>query len=418
MQFREHTLSNGLQVVAEVDDAALSCSFGFFVDAGARHERDGESGLSHFLEHMLFKGTPRRTAAQVNREIDALGGNCNAYTAEDHTVYYMHVIPRLQRDAVDLLSDLMRASLREDDFETERKVILEEIAMYDDQPPYGAAELSMEQYFGSHPLSNRVLGTTESIRDMTPSAMRAYHRRRYAPGRISVVAAGAVDFDALIRQIETTCGSWEATDENEPAQPPLVLSPEVYREAAVPIANQQYLIGLQAAPPIDSEERWAWRLAVSAVGDERGSRLFWALLDPGLAESAGMSIQHFSDCGILHSFIACAPEDAAENWSLLRETVESVRERPLERRELELVRNRACASLILAAERPSNRLFSVGNAWFYRRRYDPLPEVMARYEAVTLDQINAAADAVAAARGTLTAVGPRPLSLPHHAASA
>ncbi len=405
MQFRNHTFPNGLQVVAEVDDAALSVSLGYFVKAGARHESAELSGVSHFLEHMQFKGTQRRTAEQVNREIDELGGNSNAYTSEDHTVYYMHVIPEYQSQSVDLLTDLMRPSLRDEDFETERKVILEEIAMYDDQPPYGALELSMEQYFGSHPLANRILGTNESVGALTSTGMRNYHRQRYAADHLCFVATGAVDFDELVRQLEKLTSDWEPS--KAPEITPALAAPErLFVEQVVAIANQQYVVKLQSAPHRKSSDRFAYRMASSAIGDDGGSRLFWALIDTGLAESAGLFTQHFDDTGIVATILACPPEDAEENWTICREVVLGVEKNPLSQRELELVRNRICSSIILAAERPSNRLFSIGNNWIFRQLYEPLTKTLENYASVSLDQFNEAAASLATGQGTITAVGP------------
>ena len=154
--FRSTTLDNGLQVIAEVHPQGYTASFGYFVKTGARDETDEVAGVSHFLEHMMFKGTPTRSAADVNRQLDELGGQSNAYTSEEQTVYYATVIPKYQNRMVELLTDILRPTLRTEDFETERMVILEEIAKYDDQPPFGAFERSMEEYFGSHGLGRRI----------------------------------------------------------------------------------------------------------------------------------------------------------------------------------------------------------------------------------------------------------------------
>ena len=189
-EFRETTLPSGLRIAAEIDDRGYSAAVGFFVLAGARDEVDAESGLSHFLEHMMFKGTQRRSAADVNRELDELGGQSNAYTSEEQTVYYATVLPKFQDRIVDLLTDMLSPSLDEHEFETERQVILEEIAKYEDQPPFGAFERAMEVHFGPRGLGRRVLGTAESIRAMTAAAMRDYFHRRYRPENIVLAATG------------------------------------------------------------------------------------------------------------------------------------------------------------------------------------------------------------------------------------
>ena len=147
MKFRHHTLPNGLEIIAECNPAAYSAAMAFFVQTGSRDETDDLSGVSHFLEHMAFKGTPTRSAADVNRELDEMGAHSNAFTSEEQTVYYITVLPEYQDRALDLLSDIMRPSLRPDDFDTEKQVILEEIAKYEDQPPFGAHEKSMALHF-------------------------------------------------------------------------------------------------------------------------------------------------------------------------------------------------------------------------------------------------------------------------------
>src|SRR5262249_29688101 len=149
-------LDNGLEIVAECDAAAYSTALGFFVNSGARDETDEVSGVSHFLEHMVFKGTPTRSADDVNREFDEMGAHYNAFTNEENTVFYAAGLPEYQQKTVELLADIMRPSLREEDFSTEKQVILEEIKMYDDQPPFGVDDKCRAAFFGTHPLSRSV----------------------------------------------------------------------------------------------------------------------------------------------------------------------------------------------------------------------------------------------------------------------
>ena len=208
MQFRNEKLANGLEVIAEVNPEAFSLSLGYFVKTGSRDESPKMAGVSHFLEHMMFKGTARRTAEDVNQELDDLGSQSNAYTSEEQTVYYMSILPEFQHASLDLLSDMMRPALRDEDFQTERQVILEEIAMYDDQPPYGAMERAMEGFFRDHPLARRVLGTRETVSELEPEAMRAYHQARYAPDNLTLVASGAVDFEQLLKSAEALTKKW------------------------------------------------------------------------------------------------------------------------------------------------------------------------------------------------------------------
>src|SRR3990172_7999186 len=208
LEFLSHTLPNGLEIVAETNDDAHSTSVGFFVRTGSRDETDELAGVSHFLEHMCFKGTPRRSADDVNREFDEIGAHHNAFTSEECTVYYASVLPEYQEASVDLLADLMRPSLRQDDFEMEKKVILEEIQMYLDQPPFGMDDRIKQVHLGAHPLARSVLGTSESISALSRQQMHDYFSIRYGPGNVLVAAAGKVDFDALVDQVAARCGDW------------------------------------------------------------------------------------------------------------------------------------------------------------------------------------------------------------------
>src|SRR5688572_28214962 len=208
MKFRSATLDNGLEIVAECNDSAHSLGVGYFVRTGARDETDEVAGVSHFLEHMVFKGTPRRSAEDVNRNFDEIGAHYNAFTSEENTVYYASVLPEYQEASIDLLADILRPSLRDDDFNMEKKVILEEIQMYLDQPPFGMDDRIKLLHLGGHPLARSVLGTSQSITDLTPEQMRNYFTARYSPDNIFVAAAGKVDFNALVEQVAARCGSW------------------------------------------------------------------------------------------------------------------------------------------------------------------------------------------------------------------
>lgn len=388
MEFRSVQLDNGLEIVAEINPSAFSQSLGYFVKTGSRDETPKMAGVSHFLEHMVFKGTAKRTAEDVNQELDDLGSQSNAYTSEEQTVYYMSVLPENQAHALELLSDIMRPALRDDDFETEKQVIIEEIAMYDDQPPYGAVERAMEEFFGEHPLARRVLGTRETVLALDPVSMREYHQSRYAPNNLTLVAAGAVQFDELVESAKRLTASWSPMDTSRSLQRPK--APQATVELVHPPATQQYT--LQHAMGVSSSDsyRYVLRVLASILGDDSGSRLFWALVDNGLAESAVVFTQEFDDCGLFSIYTTCAPEQHESNWEVIQNILASGAEKPVTDREIELAKNKICSGLILSSERPSNRLFSVGGAWLKRERYETVAEVAANYQRVTRDQLQEA----------------------------
>src|SRR5271167_593668 len=192
MSFHKHVLPNGLTIVGEISPSARSVAVGFFVKTGSRDETPEISGVSHFLEHMVFKGTPHRTALEVNYDFDKIGANYNAFTSEENTVFYAAILPEYIPQAVDILADILRPSLRVEDFEMEKKVIIEEIGMYEDQPMFSAYDHAKRVYFGDHKLGNSILGSVQSITDLKRDQMHEYFHRRYVAPNILVAAAGRI----------------------------------------------------------------------------------------------------------------------------------------------------------------------------------------------------------------------------------
>jgi len=359
----------------------------FFVNTGARDEHDEVAGVSHFLEHMVFKGTPNRSAADVNRQLDEIGSQSNAFTSEEHTVYYAAVLPDYQREALELLADIMRPSLRQADFDTEKKVIIEEIRKYDDQPPYGGHERCMANYFGSHPLGQSVLGTVESVTDLTRDAMMAYFEQRYSPGNIKLVATGKVDFDKLIQDAERFCGSWKSFDTDRTANvaegnPGIDF---ITRENS----SQQYLIQISPAPAATDKLRHAHRLMASVFGDDVGSRLYWDLVDTGLAEYAVTGNYTYEGTGITMGFYSSSPENVPEVMKRIKALKLAMQADGVTEDELEIAKSKICSQLVRRAERPSSRLISVGNSWVQRGNYVSVAETVEQYRAITTEDIAA-----------------------------
>src|SRR5204862_7164560 len=209
MPFQKHVLKNGLRIIGETNASARSVALGFFVRTGSRDERTDVSGVTHFLEHMVFKGTPRRSALDVKRDFDRIGAHYNAFTSEENTCFYAAILPEYLPQAVDILADILRPSLRTDDFDMEKNVIIEEIGMYEDQPMWSAYDAAKRSFFHDHPLGNTILGTADSIRALTRDQMHDYFRRRYVAPNVTVVAAGNFDWGDLVRLVEERCAGWE-----------------------------------------------------------------------------------------------------------------------------------------------------------------------------------------------------------------
>src|SRR3954454_21081501 len=208
MQFHHTVLDNGLHVIAELNDQARSVASGFFVKAGSRDESAEVAGVSHFLEHMVFKGTPRRDALAVNRDFDRVGAKHNAQTSEEDTFYHVTCLPEYLPQAFDVLSDILRPTLREEDFVTEKKVIVEEIKMYLDNPMSVAYDAAKEVHFGPHPLGQSILGTVASIAGMKVEKMRDYFARHYGADNIVLAFAGKTRWDEVVALAEAHCGQW------------------------------------------------------------------------------------------------------------------------------------------------------------------------------------------------------------------
>ena len=388
MQFRHEQLPNGLDIVAEVSEAAHSASLGFFVKTGARDEHESISGMSHFLEHMVFKGTDTLSAEDINLRFDSMGASSNAFTSEEDTVYYAAVLPEKQHDALQLLSAMMRPALREDDFVTEKQVILEEIKMYDDQPPFGADDRCRALFFKNHPLAQSVLGSTSSIESLQVEAMREYHQQRYSSNNLVLAASGAVDFESLIKSAHRLCGEWKPS----PPSNRKVSFSSSQREAVTEVITREqaaleYAVRMSPGPAEDTNDRFAAKLLAMVIGDDSGSRLYWDLVDSGRAEHAACHHHDFLDAGIFVTQLSCEPETT---HSLLDRIVEIYQgaEDDLSTNEVDQARNKLLSRVVLAGERPRQRLFSLGLEWAHLSRYRSVSDDLATLDTISREDLH------------------------------
>jgi len=380
-------LENGLEIVAECASEAYSTAVGFFVRCGARDETPEIAGVSHFLEHMAFKGTPTRSAEDVNRQFDEMGADYNAYTSEETTVYHAAVLPEYQTSAVELLADILRPSLRDDDFRTEKQVILEEIRMYEDQPPFGAEEKCRAAYFGPHPLGHSVLGTAESISGLSAETMRQYLRCRYSPGNIVLAGAGKIDFDLLVKTAQKCCGHWEPLQSGRTVQP--ASSRTGFQLVCKQSAAQQYAVLLSPGPAATEEDRYPAKLLATVLGDETGSRFYWELVDPGLAEHASVTHYEHEGAGVFITYLSCAPSHLADNLRRIHEIFRRTERHCVTAQELAQAKSKVNSRVVLASERPRGRLFALGTDWIQRRQYRAVRDDLEAVAAITLDDISA-----------------------------
>lgn len=385
MQYQNATLANGLNIVAETNPHALSTAIGFFVRTGARDETPELAGVSHFLEHMAFKGSEKRSADDVNREFDRIGAKYNAYTTEEHTVFYSAVLPEYSERAIDLLADLLRPSLRSEDFYTEQKVIIEEIGMYADSPMWTGYEKAMRLHFSDHQLGNSVLGTEESVGALTPDAMRGYHESRYSPSNIFVAAAGNIDFGKLVAWIDERCGHWkEASTSREVKATFKSGKPEVMqRDQFV----QECLFLLSPGPDACSPQRIPAELLATVLGDDTGSRFYWELAEPGKVDSVDFGYHEYEGMGLFIATAGCAPEQADEDLAIMKRILADATKTGVTEAELSQAKNKVSSRIVLASERPQNRLSSLGYNWSYRKTYRSIEDDLADIAAVTTTDI-------------------------------
>ena len=404
MQYHQHQLDNGLTVIAECNPSAYTSAFGFFVRTGARDESANIGGVSHFLEHMVFKGTPNRSAEQVNLELDEMGSASNARTGEESTIYHAAVLPEFQSPMIELLSDLMRPSLRVDDFETEKQVIIEEIMMYADQPPYGGHERIMELFFGNHPLGQSVLGTVDSVSQLTADQMNDYFRIRYSPTNMAIAAAGNIDFDRLIEDANKCCGHWDSFDADRFTEKPTYQSGFEILEKQN--SHQQYILQLAPGPANNDLQRFAMRVAVTILGDDGGSRMYWKFLDSGVAESAGAGSYEYQNGGLVMSYICCSPDQTQSNLNALAELHQEFNSKGITQKELDLAKQKIASHIVLASERTESRMFSVGSQWLTGQSFKSAQEIAEIYQSLTLDDVNQAVNDNALTKNMTLVVGP------------
>lgn len=384
VSFRRHQLSNGLNIIAEVDPDAHTSAAGFFVRTGARDEEASCMGVSHFLEHMMFKGTADISADELNRRFDAIGARNNAYTSNELTCFYAHVLPEHLASATDLLGRMLRPALNDADFQTERGVILEEIAMYQDNPSFVLYEETISRHFGPHPLSHRVLGTPETISAMTSLQMREYFTRRYSADNTVAAFAGRVDFDAVCRQVESLCGGWERTGATRESTPPPLAGGRFDMHSAK--VSRGYLLTLAPAPAIGDDRRYAAALAAQVLGAADNSRLHWSLIEPGIADEAQASYDAHDGFGEFMVYASGEPGRMPEIMAAIERESASLAD-SLKAEDLSRLLEKLATGIVVGGERPNDRMQRLGRLWTYLGTYRTLEEELDRVRAVTVSDV-------------------------------
>lgn len=385
LKFHYKQLPNGLDIVAEENPDSHSLAAGLFVKTGARDEDASINGVSHFLEHMMFKGSEKYGWEDVNRIFDELGARYNAFTTQEMTAYYANVLPEFTDRAIEHLSHLLRPAIRNADFDTEKKVILEEIAMYLDDPGHRVYEKLMSAHFGNHPLSMSILGAPESIQKLQRDQMADYFTRRYGPGNMVLAVTGRLDFDEIVKLADKYMGNWPRVNAPRVDIKPLYKPQRL--ALSDPKLNRTYTMGMTPGPSAQDERRFAARVLSDVVGDSDGSRLYWSLVDNAIADDADFGFYPHDMCGSFYISLTTDPARTDEALGIALRELEKAKT-DLNDDEIERAKNKIASSLVLQGEVPLGRMRSIGGSWIYNKEYRSLEQDMETLMKVDRNALN------------------------------
>lgn len=366
MSVRRTVLPSGLRIVTEEVDSVRSAAFGIWVNVGSRDESPAVAGASHFLEHLLFKGTQRRTALEISSSIESVGGEMNAFTSKEYTCFYARVIDTDLPLAIDVICDLITSSLVSAlDVDAERKVVLEEIAMRDDDPSDLIHDLYAQTYFGDTQLGRPILGTTESISQMSRTSVFNYYKKRYLPQDLVVAVAGNIKYKRVVEMVEgalSTDGFLDVT--GAPvirANTPVKKSAQKSVGLIARTTEQAHMFyGMEGVARHD-DRRFAMGILASALGGGMSSRLFQEIREKrGLAYSVYAYAQQFAGSGQIGFYAGCKPAKAIEVLEIIRQVLADVAENGMSHEEIERAKGAVRGSLVLSQEDSGSRMSRIG----------------------------------------------------------
>ena len=410
---RRTVLPGGLRVVTEAMPGVRSASIGVWVGVGSRHETPTLSGASHFLEHLLFKGTTSRTAMDISVAMDSVGGEFNAFTAKEYTCFHARVLDVDLPLAVDVLGDMITSStLTSEDVEAEREVILDEIAMHDDDPDDVVNNLYAEKAYGASPLGRPIAGTVASIRALTRTQIGRYYRERYQPENMVVAIAGNIDHATVVRQVRTAFSRANFLADTSARPVPVRRGQRARRSAtgevvlARPFEQVNLVLGVNGIVRTD-ERRYALGVLNAALGGGPSSRLFQEIREHrGLAYSVYSFAAHYADAGSFGVAVGCLPGRVGEVLTVVRGELRRLAHEGISVEELERGKGQLRGTLLLSLEDSVSRMSRIAKAELL---YDELPgvdEVIGRIDDVTLDDVQVLARNLFRQHETLAVVGP------------
>ncbi|KQW53454.1 zinc protease [Nocardioides sp. Root1257] len=408
---RRTTLRSGLRIITEKQAGVRSAAIGVWVGVGSRDESPALHGCSHFLEHLLFKGTPERSALDISVALDAVGGEFNAFTAKEYTCFHARVLDEDLPLAVDVLGDMITSStLAAEDVEAERDVILDEIAMHDDDPDDVVHNLFATQAWGDTPLGRSIAGTEASIEALTRAQVERFYRRHYRPANIVVAAAGNVDHNVLVRQVRKAFGRNGWLDVEEAPVPPRHGGRKRVRpgqiEATRPFEQVNLVLGMEGLAR-DDDRRFALGVLNTALGGGTSSRLFQEVREHrGLAYSVFSFSSHHADSGLVGVSVGCLPNRLDEVLAVVRDELAKVVHDGITEEELARGKGQLRGGLVLGLEDSASRMSRIGKAELVHDELLGIDEVMRRIDEVTVEQVRDVAREVFGRPEILAVVGP------------
>ncbi|MEU6644862.1 pitrilysin family protein [Saccharomonospora sp. NPDC046836] len=384
-------LPGGLRVITESVPGMRSATVGLWVSIGSRDEEPGVAGAAHYLEHLLFKGTGSRDATQIAEEIDAVGGELNAFTAKEHTCYYAQVLDQDLPLAVDLVTDVVfDASCADADVETERNVVLEEIAMRDDDPEDLVHDTFVGTILAGHPLGRSVLGTEASITGMSPVALRGFYKNRYQLPKMVLAVAGNIEHDAVLRLVSTALR--DRLSGTAAPLPPRQAGDAVRHGSGLVLCTDDteqahVMLGMPALSRHD-ERRFALSVFNAALGGGLSSRLFQEIRERrGLAYQVYSSVASYAETGHLSVYAGCQPDRLGEVASVVREVLGQVAEDGLTDAEVARAQGQLRGGLVLGLEDTASRMTRLGKNELNYGHHFGVDDTIARIEAVTTEEV-------------------------------
>ena len=410
---RRSVLPSGVRILSEQMPGAQSVSISFSVPVGSRDETGGHFGSTHFLEHLLFKGTKKRTALEIAIAFDSVGGSSNAATGKEYTSYYARVQDRALSLAIDVIADMLTGSVIDrKEFDNERTVILEELAMNDDDPEDVAHEAFSAALHGDHPLGRPIGGTVQTITDVTRDAVWEHYQTNYRPQDLVIAAAGGVNHDELVLLVTQSFeeAGWDLTVEAEPRERrhqgdtfiPRAKNLDVINR---PIAQTNILIGCQGLVA-DDERRYEMAVLNTVLGGGMSSRLFQEVREKrGLAYSVYSFNQAYSDGAIFGLYAGCAPAKATEVTKLMVSELEKLANKGITEEELTLAKGNISGSLALKFESSMARMNRLFSSEIHNGKFYDLDETLLRYSKVHVEGVQKVAQDLVDRERSLVAVG-------------